>query len=81
MARILPTDVVPGFLEAYNVTEIAESCKPEQITVKIWDLYGTAPKDDSEATPTGQFIAAIVFCDDCEKSTQLHRAELEAVES
>lgn len=79
MARILPTDVVPAFLEAYGVTEISEDCGVDQLTVKIWDKYGTAPQDGDEIKPTGSFVAAVVFCDECGKSTQLHREKLESV--
>jgi len=79
MARILPADLVPDFLEAYNVTGLGDACPPDELTVKIWDKYGTKP-DEGEEKPTGSFVAAIVICDSCGKGVQLHRAELEAVE-
>jgi len=80
MARILPTEVVPGFLEAYGVTAFGDDCSADELTVKIWDRYGTAPKDDKDAEPTGSFIAAIAICESCDKSIELHRDELEAVQ-
>jgi hypothetical protein len=80
MARILPTDVVPAFLKAYGVTTFGDTCAPEDLTVKIWDRYGTAPKDGDVINPTGSFVAAIAFCDSCDKSIILNRDDLEAVQ-
>ena len=80
MARILPTDVVPAFLDASGVTTFGDACTAEEMTVKIWDLHGTAPKDGDDIKPTGSFVAAIAFCDSCDRSVELHREELEAVQ-
>jgi len=80
MARILPTDVVSAFLDTYGVTTFGDACSPEELTVKIWDIHGTAPKDGDDIKPTGSFVAAVVFCNSCDKSVELHRAELEAVQ-
>jgi len=79
MARLLPSDVVPAFLDAHGVTAFGDACSSDELTVKIWDLYGTAPKDGEEVKPTGSFIAAVAFCDSCGKSVELHREKLEAV--
>ena len=79
MARLLPTEVIPAFLEAYGVTEFEDVCPAEELTVKIWDKYGPAPKDGDEIKPTGPFVAVIVFCDGCDRSVQLHREQLAAV--
>ncbi len=75
MARILPHTVNADFLSAYGVEGIGE-CDPETLTIKVWDLYGTAPKDDNDANAEGQFIAAVVICDSCDKSVELHRDKL-----
>ncbi len=80
MARILPDQLVPDFLKAYSVTKLDGRCSADQLTVKIWDRYGTNPTDGEEKA-TGSFIAAIVICDECSEGVELHRAELEAVEN
>jgi hypothetical protein len=77
MARILPTKAIPEFLEAYGVTTFGDDCPPEKLTVKVWDKYGTTPEDQDNAPGTGQFVAAVVFCDECSKDVQVHRAQLE----
>jgi len=78
MARILPDNLVPDFLDAYGVTGLSNECSADQLTVKIWDKYGKKPNDGEEQA-TGSFVAAIVLCDNCSKGVQLHREELEAV--
>ena len=78
MARILPDQLVPEFLEAYNVTGLEGECTSDQLTIKLWDKYGKKPAEGEEQA-TGSYVAAIVICDDCSKGVQLHRAELEAV--
>lgn len=79
MARILPDKLVPEFLEAYDVHGLSTDCKPNQLTVKIWDKYGKKPLKGEEQA-TGSFIAAIVICDDCSKGVQIHRKKLETVQ-
>ena len=79
MARILPDKLVSDFLEAYDVCDLNEDCKPNQLTVKIWDKYGKKPLEGEEQA-TGSFIAAIVICDDCSKGVQIHRQKLETVQ-
>jgi hypothetical protein len=75
MARILPNTVNADFITAHGVEGMVD-CAPETLTIKVWDLYGTAPKDNNTATAEGQFIAAVVICDTCDKSVELHRDKL-----
>lgn len=75
MARILPSSVNADFLSAHGVDSLGD-CAPETLTIKVWDRYGTAPKDDSSASAEGQFVAAVVICDSCDKSVELHREKL-----
>ncbi len=75
MARILPDNVNADFLATYGV-EGLHDCAPESLTIKVWDLYDTAPKEGEEITANGQYIAAVVICDSCDKSVELHRDEL-----
>ena len=76
MARILPAKAVPEFLRAYGVTEFGPECPPGKLIVKVWDLYGTAPKDQDNAPGTGSFVAAMVICDECSRHVELDRARL-----
>lgn len=77
MARILPSSINADFLKAYGV-EGMDDCAPETLTIKVWDRYGTAPKDDADAKAEGEYVAAVVICDGCEKSVELHRERLSA---
>lgn len=76
MSRILPAKAVPEFLKAYNVTELGPGCSPEKLTIKVWDLYGTKPKDEANASGVGSFVAAVVICDACSRHVDLDRARL-----
>jgi len=78
MARILPDQLVSDFMDAYGVTGLNGECTQDQLTIKIWDKYGTKPAEGAEEA-TGSFIAAIVICNDCSKGVELHRADLESV--
>lgn len=74
MARILPQKSVPEFLAAYRVEDLG--CAPDKLTIKVWDLYGTKPADEANAPGTGQFVAALVICDECSKHVSLDRNRL-----
>ncbi|MCC7016606.1 MAG: hypothetical protein IT564_05330 [Rhodospirillales bacterium] len=76
MARILPAAAVPEFLKTYAVNELGPQCPPEKLTVKVWDLYGAKPKDEANAPGSGQFVAAVVICDECSRHVELGRARL-----
>ena len=77
MARILPEDVNADFLTVYGV-EGLPGCAPEALTIKVWDLYGTKPRDRDTVSAEGQYIAAVVICDSCDLSVELHRDQLES---
>ena len=75
MARILPDNVNADFLAEFNVEGIPK-CAPENLTIKVWDLYGTAPRENDKITARGQYIAAVIICEACDKSIELHRDQL-----
>ena len=75
MARILSNSINADFLTEFSV-EAFSQCEPEKLTIKVWDLYGTAPKKDDKASARGQYIAAVIICDTCNKSGELHRDQL-----
>lgn len=72
MTRILDSSVNAEFLSTYGV-EGMDDCDPTSLTIKVWDLYGTAPNDEAPATAEGTYVAAIVICDGCDKGVELHR--------
>lgn len=75
MARILPNSLNAEFLSAYGV-EGMDDCDPASLTIKLWDRYGTAPADEASATAKGEYVAAIVICDGCDKGVEVHRDTL-----
>ena len=79
MARIIPMELNAEFLKAYNV-ETMTACDLSAIKIKVWDLYGTAPKDGEEIGAVGSYIAAVIYCETCDKSIELHRKQLASQE-
>ena len=75
MARILSNSINADFLTEFNV-EAFSQCAPEKLTIKVWDLYGTAPKEGDKISAHGQYIAAVIICDDCNKNIELRRDQL-----
>ena len=75
MARILSNSINADFLAEFNV-EAFSKCAPEKLTIKVWDLYGTAPKEGDKISACGQYIAAVIICDSCNKSVELRRDQL-----
>ena len=75
MARILSNSINTDFLAEFNV-EAFSKCAPEKLTIKVWDLYGTAPKEGDEISARGQYIAAVIICAACNKSVELRRDQL-----
>ncbi len=75
MARILPDNSNTNFLTKYGIKDFCD-CKPESLTIKVWDLYGTAPKETNDTEADGKYVAAIIICDPCDKSIELHRRQL-----
>ena len=77
MARIIPKELNSDFLKIYKV-ETFNECAPSMLTIKVWDLYGTSPKAEEEISAEGKYIAAVVYCEACDKSIELYRNHLDS---
>ncbi|MHA1152085.1 MAG: hypothetical protein ACTSQ7_05355 [Alphaproteobacteria bacterium] len=69
MPRGLHPDALPEFFQRHAVSAACESCGSAKLSVTAWDHYGAAPED-------GEFLAALVICQDCEAVISLDRARL-----
>lgn len=80
MPRRLDPKGVPEFLAHYETDESCGSCGSGNLSVTVWDHYGTQPDDGSPEAKGGKgtFIAAIVVCEDCGGDLTLDRAALSA---
>ena len=76
MARILPTKSNQEFLDAYGV-DAPDGCDLAQLSIKVWDKYGKKPDDEENAPGTGEFVAALVICNDCGTGVEVHRDQLD----
>ena len=78
MPRHLHPDGLAEFQRHYGVGAVCESCGSGNLGITVWDHYGTVPEDGSTEIKagTGDFLAALVICQDCEAVTSLDRARL-----
>ena len=78
MPRHLHPDGLVEFLNQHGLSAACESCGSANLGVTVWDHYGTVPEDGSPAAKagTGDFLAALVICQDCEKVVALDRTRL-----
>lgn len=78
MPRHLHLDGQAEFLNQQGLAAACESCGSGKLSVTVWDHYGTAPEDGSDEAKagTGDFLAALVICQDCETVISLDRARL-----
>ncbi len=78
MPRHLHPDGLAEFQRHYGIGAACESCGSEKLSVTVWDHYGTVPEDGSTEIEAGigDFLAALVICQDCEAVTSLDRARL-----
>ncbi len=78
MPRRLHPDALPAFFRRHAVSAACESCGSAKLSVTAWDHYGTAPEHGgAEAKAgSGDFLAALVICQDCEAVISLDRARL-----
>ncbi len=78
MPRRLHPDGLAEFQRHYGVGAACQSCGSAKLSATVWDHYGTAPEDGSAEAKagSGDFLAALVICQDCEAVTSLDRARL-----
>ncbi len=73
MPRHLHPDALPEFFLRHALGAACESCGSTKLSATVWDRYGAAPEAKAG---TGDFLAALVICQDCEAVTSLDRARL-----
>ncbi len=78
MPRHLHPDGLAVFLNQQGLGAACESCGSGNLSVTVWDHYGTQPEGGSAEAKagTGDFLAALVICQDCDAVTSLDRARL-----
>ena len=78
MPRGLHPDALPEFFQRHALGAACESCGSAKLRDTVWDHYGAAPEDGSPEAKSGagNFLAALVVCQDCEAVISLDRARL-----
>ena len=78
MPRHLHADGLAEFLNRQGLGVACASCGSANLGVTVWDHYGTVPEEGSAAFHggNGDFLAALVICQDCDAVISLDRARL-----
>lgn len=76
MSRDLTKEEQAKFAEMYGTGSRCASCGNEDVTVKIWEKYGTdAAQIGGDISPTG-IVGALVACDACGHAETVDRAHI-----
>ena len=76
MSRDLNAEERARFVEMYGAGEACEGCGDKDVTVKIWEKYGSnAHEVGGDIGPSG-IVGAIVACDKCGHSQTVARPRI-----
>jgi len=76
MSRDLTPEERQRFVTIYGAGEACESCGNTDVTVKIWEKYGTdAHEVGGDIGPTG-IVGALVCCDACSHAQTIARERI-----
>ncbi|MDH3582390.1 MAG: hypothetical protein OEM91_17425 [Hyphomicrobiales bacterium] len=77
MSRDLTKEERDKFVDLYGTGEACKNCQTKDVTVKIWEKYGTdAFEVGGDIGPSG-IIGAIVACDACGHSETVAREHIQ----
>lgn len=65
MSRDLAPEEKARFQSLYETGKACEACGNTDVTVRIWEKYGSTSKEvGGDISPSG-IVAALVFCESC----------------
>lgn len=76
MSRNLEPPEVAAFAKIYGVELGCKSCGSSDLTVRIYEGYGSPAKAPGGDIGPGNLVAAIVICNACGQGVTLDRARL-----
>jgi len=76
MSRDLTAEEKQKFIELYSVEAICERCGDTDVTVKIWEKYGSdSSKIGGNIGPEG-IVGAVIACNKCGHGQTLTRSRI-----
>ena len=76
MSRDLTAEERRAFIARYRVGATCENCGTDDVTVKIWEKYGSdAHLVGGDIGPDG-IVAAIIACDHCGNAQTVKRGQI-----
>ena len=76
MSRNLEANEVPVFLETYGIDAACAKCGSGNLTVRIYEGYGSPAKAPGGDIGPGTIIGAFVICADCDHGITIARPQL-----
>lgn len=65
MSRDLTAEEKPTFQSLYDTGAACEACGNANVTIRIWEKYGSTSKNvGGDIGPDG-IVAGLVFCEEC----------------
>lgn len=81
MSRDLAPEERATFEGHYGTGEACEACGNKDVTIRIWEKYGTTSKDVGGDIGPGGIVAAVVLCESCGHGQVVDRAHIRAAEN
>ncbi len=76
MSRDLAQEEKATFTKTYKTGETCEACGNKDVTIRIWEKYGTTSKDiGGDIGPEG-IVAAVIICESCGHGQTVSRADI-----
>jgi len=76
MSRNLQPAEIETFKRIYAVDGNCPACKSPDLTIRIYEGYGSPAKNEGGDLGPGNLIAAVVICNACGQGTTLDRKRL-----
>jgi hypothetical protein len=76
MTRNLEPSEVETFSKIYGVEPRCSVCRSSDVTIRIYEGYGSPAKAPGGDLGNGNLVAAIVICNDCGHGDTLNRTRL-----
>lgn len=76
MSRDLDPSEKPTFVSKYGVGERCEKCDAPDVTIRIWEAYGSPAKAVGGDTGPKNIVAALVICEGCGHGQTVARSDI-----
>ena len=76
MSRDLTAEEKQDFIQRYGIGDACEQCADTEVTVKIWEKYGSTANEIGGDISAQGIVGAVVACDKCGHGQTLARSQI-----